>query len=60
MNKTWIYNAIADRLGGAQFDQNSGYKFEQIKQAKRNFLANHPHIQLLDFGVLIVKEPKIK
>ena len=51
MNKPWIYDAIADRLGGARFEQNQGYKFEQIKQAKRDFLAKNPHVKLLDFGV---------
>ena len=51
MNNPWIYNAIADRLGGARFEQNLGYKFEQIKQAKRDFLAKNPHRKLLDFGV---------
>ena len=51
MNDPWIYDAIADRLGGARFEQNLGYKFEQIKQAKRDFLAKNPHRKLLDFGV---------
>lgn len=51
MNDSWIYNAVADRLGGAQFEQHLGYKFERIKQAKRDFLATHPQIKLLDFGI---------
>lgn len=51
MNEPWIYNAVADRLGGAQFEKNLGYKFERIKQTKRNFLAHHPQIKLLDFGI---------
>lgn len=51
MSKSWIYEVIADRLGGVQFGQRSGYKFEQIKQAKRDFLAENPHIELLDFGI---------
>ncbi len=51
MNNPWVYNAVADRLGGARFEQHLGYKFEQIKRAKRDFLLQHPQIKLLDFGI---------
>ena len=51
MNESWVYYAVANRLGGAKFEQCLGYKFERIKQAKRDFLAKHPYVKLLDFGI---------
>lgn len=51
MSESWLYDAVADRLGGKQFEQRLCYKFEQIKQAKRDFLVNNAQIELLDFGI---------
>lgn len=51
MNESWIYHAVADRLGGAQFEKNLGYKFERIKQSKCDFSTHHPQTKLLDFGI---------
>lgn len=51
MNNSWIYNCISERLGGALFEKNSGYKFEIIKQVKKVFIESHPNIALMDFGI---------
>jgi len=51
MSKEWIYDCISERLGGALFEKESGYKFEFIKQAKKVFLQNNPTIPLIDFGI---------
>ena len=51
MNNSWIYSRIAERLGGASFEKVSGYKFEAIKQAKKDFQQKHPKSSLLDFGI---------
>jgi len=43
---------FAERIGGAAYGKdNSIYKFEKIKRAKRKALADHPDRQLLDFGI---------
>ncbi len=45
-------NLYADRIGGAQYGKSTAiYKFEQIKRAKRQALADFPDRQLLDFGI---------
>lgn len=51
MSNPWIYSRISERLGGALFEKKSGYKFEVIKQAKKDFQQNHPETLLLDFGI---------
>lgn len=51
MNNSWIYSRISERLGGALFEKQSGYKFEAIKQAKKNFQQKQPDALLLDFGI---------
>ncbi len=47
-----IQNLFAERIGGAQFGQNTAiYKFEKIKRAKIAARAAHPNVEMLDFGV---------
>ncbi|QGQ96714.1 LL-diaminopimelate aminotransferase [Paenibacillus psychroresistens] len=49
---SYIQNLFAARIGGRQFGQDEIlYKFEKIKQAKREAVRLNPHIILLDFGV---------
>ena len=39
----WFQDRFAERIGGANFAKGSGiYKFELIKRAKRQALADHP------------------
>ena len=47
----WVRQKIANRLGGALFDQEKAYKFAVIKQLKQAFIEKHPEIALLDFGI---------
>ena len=47
----WIRQKIANRLGGALFDQEKAYKFAVIKQLKQAFIEKHPDVVLLDFGI---------
>ena len=48
----WFQNLYADRIGGANYGKsNEIYKFEKIKRAKRQAMAEHPERQLLDFGI---------
>jgi len=48
----YFQNLFADRIGGAAYGKDTEiYKFEKIKRAKRNALAQHPERQLLDFGI---------
>jgi LL-diaminopimelate aminotransferase len=48
----WFQSLFADRLGGANYGKGTEiYKFEKIKRAKRQALADHPERQLLDFGI---------
>ncbi|MEM6776220.1 MAG: LL-diaminopimelate aminotransferase [Planctomycetota bacterium] len=43
---------FADRIGGANYGKDDTiYKFEKIKRAKRRALADHPDRLLLDFGI---------
>ncbi|MGL6076517.1 MAG: LL-diaminopimelate aminotransferase [Fimbriiglobus sp.] len=52
MSDPWFQNLYADRLGGANYGKGTEiYKFEKIKRAKRQALAEHPERQLLDFGI---------
>ena len=48
----WFQSLFADRIGGANYGKGTEiYKFEKIKRAKRQALAEHPERNLLDFGI---------
>ncbi|MFM1904074.1 MAG: LL-diaminopimelate aminotransferase [Planctomycetota bacterium] len=48
----WFQDRFADRIGGANFGKGTAiYKFELIKRAKRQALADHPERRMLDFGI---------
>ncbi len=48
----WFQTLFANRIGGANYGKsNEIYKFEKIKRAKRQAMAEHPERQLLDFGI---------
>lgn len=52
MADPYFQQLFADRIGGAQYGKSTAiYKFEKIKRAKRQALAEHPERQLLDFGI---------
>ncbi|MCC6493118.1 MAG: LL-diaminopimelate aminotransferase [Pirellulales bacterium] len=52
MSDLYFQQLFADRIGGAQYGKNAAiYKFEKIKRAKRQALAEHPERRLLDFGI---------
>jgi LL-diaminopimelate aminotransferase len=52
MSDPYFQKMFANRIGGAQFGKSTAlYKFEKIKRAKRQALAEHPERQLLDFGI---------
>ncbi len=51
-NDPYFQSLFAERIGGAGYGKGTEiYKFEKIKRAKRNALAEHPDRQLLDFGI---------
>ena len=48
----WFQSLFAERIGGANYGKSDAiYKFEKIKRAKRQALAEHPERKLLDFGI---------
>ncbi|MFM8578303.1 MAG: LL-diaminopimelate aminotransferase [Planctomycetaceae bacterium] len=48
----WFQDRFAQRIGGANYGKGTEiYKFELIKRAKRQALADHPERRLLDFGI---------
>jgi LL-diaminopimelate aminotransferase len=48
----WFQSLYAERIGGARYGQGTEiYKFEKIKRAKRQALADRPGVPLLDFGI---------
>jgi LL-diaminopimelate aminotransferase len=48
----WFQTLFADRIGGANYGKGTEiYKFEKIKRAKRQALADYPNRKLLDFGI---------
>ena len=50
--ETFIQSLFADRIGGSMFGKEETlYKFEKIKRAKRAAMAAHPGVELLDLGV---------
>jgi len=52
MSDPYFQTLFADRIGGAEYGKGSDiYKFEKIKRAKRQALAEHPERRLLDFGI---------
>jgi LL-diaminopimelate aminotransferase len=52
MSDPYFQQLFADRIGGAQYGKSTAiYKFEKIKRAKRQAVAEHPERQLLDFGI---------
>jgi LL-diaminopimelate aminotransferase len=52
MSTPYFQELFADRIGGASYGTGTDiYKFEKIKRAKRQALADHPDRQLLDFGI---------
>ncbi len=49
---SYIQEMFAERIGGNRFGRDTVlYKFEKIKRAKREALANHPGVDLIDMGV---------
>jgi len=52
MSVPYFQELFADRIGGARYGMGTEiYKFEKIKRAKRQTLADFPDRQLLDFGI---------
>src|SRR5215813_2831647 len=52
MGDPYFQSLFADRIGGAGYGKGTEiYKFEKIKRAKRQALADHPDRLLLDFGI---------
>jgi LL-diaminopimelate aminotransferase len=52
MSDPYFQTMFANRIGGAQYGKSTAiYKFEKIKRAKRQALAEHPERKLLDFGI---------
>src|SRR6516162_3804817 len=48
----YFQTMFADRIGGASYGKGTEiYKFEKIKRAKRQALADHPERALIDFGI---------
>ena len=52
MSDPYFQTMFADRIGGANYGKGTEiYKFEKIKRAKRQALADHPERTLIDFGI---------
>ncbi len=52
MSDPYFQQLFADRIGGANYGKGTAiYKFEKIKRAKRQAMADHPERKLLDFGI---------
>ena len=52
MSDPYFQTNFADRIGGADYGKGTAiYKFEKIKRAKRQALADYPDRELLDFGI---------
>ena len=48
----WFQDRFAERIGGAGYGKGTEvYKFELIKRAKRQALAENPERKMLDFGI---------
>lgn len=49
---SYIQGLFAERIGGNRFGRDTVlYKFEKIKRAKREAVANHPDMSIIDMGV---------
>jgi LL-diaminopimelate aminotransferase len=52
MNKSFIQQLFAQRIGGSQFGKDAVlYKFEKIKRSKRAACHKNPGLKLIDLGV---------
>ncbi|QDU91170.1 LL-diaminopimelate aminotransferase [Pirellulimonas nuda] len=52
MADPYFQKLFAERIGGASYGKDTAiYKFEKIKRAKRQAIADHPDRALLDFGI---------
>ena len=52
MSEPYFQSLFAERIGGASYGKGTEiYKFEKIKRAKRQTLADHPERRLIDFGI---------
>src|SRR5262245_34754291 len=52
MSDPYFQTLFAERIGGARYGKGTDiYKFEKIKRAKRQALADHPDRVLIDFGI---------
>ena len=52
MTDPYFQQLFADRIGGADYGKGTDiYKFEKIKRAKRQALADHPDRELVDYGI---------
>ena len=52
MSDSFLQNQFAKRIGGRAFGQDQTlYKFEKIKRAKRQAALEHPDVELIDMGV---------
>ena len=52
MTDPYFQDMFADRIGGADYGKSTAiYKFEKIKRAKRQAIADFPDRPLLDFGI---------
>ncbi|GMV98059.1 MAG: LL-diaminopimelate aminotransferase [Phycisphaerae bacterium] len=52
MSDPYFQSLFADRIGGAGYGKGTAiYKFEKIKRAKRQAIADFPDRPLLDFGI---------
>lgn len=52
MSEPYFQSLFAERIGGARYGTSTDiYKFEKIKRAKRQALADHPERMLIDFGI---------
>jgi len=50
--ESYIQKLFADRIGGEKFGKDDTvYKFEKIKRAKRSTLAENPDLDMIDMGV---------
>src|SRR6185369_13309171 len=52
MADPYFQTRFAERIGGANYGKGTEiYKFEKIKRAKRQAIADHPERKLIDFGI---------
>ncbi|MEX2175811.1 MAG: LL-diaminopimelate aminotransferase [Pirellulaceae bacterium] len=52
MSDPYFQSLFAERIGGADYGKGTEiYKFEKIKRAKRQALADHPERSIVDFGI---------